>query len=152
LTGRTARATITRRSGHRHRDDIERPSAQEGLAMFDRRAMTHAIAAVHQPRVVHAVAWLAAALLILAIAAPVYAARPTRGCSDSKVVMARDDFRQLSIDVGVPPELLFTPVWEAGWASYDKNGDTNLCVGDKPDTPGHLGTWLWNVTDNTANH
>lgn len=120
--------------------------------MFDRRARTHALPRVNRAGLILAAAWLAAALLILAIAVPVHAARPTRGCSDGKVLMARDDFRQLSIDVGVPPELLFTPEWEAGWASYDKNGDTNLCVGDKPDTPGHLGTWLWNVTDNTANH
>jgi hypothetical protein len=83
---------------------------------------------------------------------PAQAAKPTRGCSDGKALMTRDAFRALSLSVGVPADLLFTPEWEAGWAGYDKNGDTRLCVKDLPDTPGHLGTWVWNVVDNTSNH
>jgi hypothetical protein len=91
-------------------------------------------------------------VLVLAIALPV-AARPTRGCGNEKWdPMTMTQFRELSLSLGIPPELLFSPEWEAGWAAYDKNGDTILCVKDKPDTPGHLDTWVWNVVDNTANH
>ncbi len=100
----------------------------------------------------HVTTWLVAALLVLAVAAPAQAGKPTRGCPDSKFLIGRDVFRELSLSLGVPPELLFTPEWEAGWAFYDKNGDTNLCASDLPDTPGHLGSWIWNVVDNTSNH
>lgn len=52
----------------------------------------------------------------------------------------------------MPGSILDTPEWEAGWAAYDTNGATNLRVHDRSDTPGHLGTWVWNVTDDTPNH
>ena len=121
--------------------------------MFDRRATTEAIPGV-RPRtgLLHVAAWLAAALMILAVAAPV-AARPTRECGNDKFeLMTMEEFRDLSLSLGVPSEILFSDAWEAGWNSYDKNGDTQLCVKDKPDTAGHLGSWVWNVVDNTANH
>ena len=102
--------------------------------------------------IIRAVTWLSTAMLLLAAAVPASAARPARGCSDDKVAMTRDEFRDMSLELGVPSELLFTPEWEAGWAAIDKNGDTIGCVQDKPDNAGHLGTWIFNVTDNTANH
>jgi hypothetical protein len=128
-------------------------AGREDTAMIDHRAMSHEHRlAPRRSASMRAVVWLATALMMLAMAAPV-AARPTRECGNDKFeLMTMEAFRQLSIDVGVPPELLFTPEWEAGWAGYDKNSDTKLCVKDKPDTPGHLGSWVWNVVDNTSNH
>ena len=120
--------------------------------MSDGRVMTQALQVSHPTSRMRAVAVLGAALLLLALAAPA-SARPTRECGNDEFdLMDMEAFRDLSIEVGVPADILFTPEWEAGWASYDKNGDGNLCVKDKPDTPGHLGSWVWNVVDNTSNH
>jgi hypothetical protein len=98
--------------------------------MSDGRVTAHAFRVSHPTARMRAAALLGAALMVLALAVPAQAAKPTRGCSDGKALMTR----------------------EAGWASYDKNGDTRLCVKDLPDSPGHLGTWVWNVVDNTSNH
>lgn len=62
--------------------------------------------------------------------------------------MTFEEFFDLSVSVGVPPELIV----HEGWAKFDKNGDDVLCVKDVPDTPGHLGSWIFNVVDNIANH
>jgi hypothetical protein len=102
--------------------------------------------------VARALTLAAASCLLLATAGPVAADKPVRGCPADKVSMSRDEFRTLSLSLGIPPELLFNPDWEAGWDAYDKNADTYLCVGDVPNTPGHLDTWIFNVTDNTSNH
>lgn len=92
-----------------------------------------------------------AVVLALALASPVLAGRPARGCSNDQFVpMSYADFRELSLDVGVP-EALLGPDHLAGWRKIDKNGDDILCVKDLPDTKGHLGTWVFNVIDNTSN-
>ena len=105
------------------------------------------------PRAVaRALTILAVSCLLLMTAGPVAADKPVRGCPEGKVSMSREEFRTLSLSVGVPPELLFNPDWEAGWAAYDRNADTYLCIQDLPNTPGHLDTWIFNVTDNTSNH
>jgi hypothetical protein len=90
---------------------------------------------------------------LLAVAAgPVAAKKPIRGCPNPSFdQMAMEEFRELSLEVGVPAELLFTPEWEAGWDAYDRNGDGALCVKDLPDTPGTLDGWIFNVVDNTSN-
>jgi hypothetical protein len=92
-----------------------------------------------------------ALVLAIAVASPVLAGRPVRGCSNEGFVpMSYAEFRQLSLDVGVPEELL-GPAHRAHWQKIDKNGDDILCVKDLPDTKGHLGTWVFNVIDNTSN-
>ena len=63
--------------------------------------------------------------------------------------MTYTEFRNLSLSLGVPEELL-GPEHEAGWNAFDKNNDGMLCVMDLPDTPGDLGGWIFNVIDNTA--
>ena len=95
----------------------------------------------------------AAAVLALAIGGPAAAVKPVRGCPNvDKVPMTISEFRELSRSLGVPSEIIDSPEWLAAASSFDKNGDTILCIGDKPDTPGHLDTWVWNATDNTSNH
>ena len=95
---------------------------------------------------------IAIGLLSVSLAAPVNAAKPARGCPDGKELMTIQEFRTESLSVGVPPEILGAE-WEAGLRSgFDKNGDGSLCVQDVPDTKGHLGTWIFNVVDNTSNH
>ena len=91
-------------------------------------------------------------LLTVALAAPAMAAKPIRGCPNAGFdLMDYPSFRQLSLDVGVPPELLGADHL-AGWLTYDRNDDTILCVKDLPDNPGTLGGWIFNVVDNTSNH
>jgi hypothetical protein len=93
---------------------------------------------------------LAAGLLSIALAAPVTAAKPVRGCGAAEL-MTIEAFRARSLEAGVPPDVLGAE-WEAGLRSgFDKNGDGSLCVKDLPDTNGHLGTWIFNVVDNTSN-
>ncbi len=90
-------------------------------------------------------------LLILAIAAPALAAKPVRGCPNEKFdLMGYTQFRNLSLSVGVPEDLLGAE-HAALWDAYDRNNDGMLCIMDLPDTPGHFGTWVFNVIDNTAN-
>jgi hypothetical protein len=92
-----------------------------------------------------------AGLLALALAAPAAAVKPARGCpNEGFVPMTREEFRQLSRDLGVPEEFLGEG-FDAQWASYNKNGDAWLCVKDLPDNAGHLGSWVFNVIDNTSN-
>jgi len=94
---------------------------------------------------------IAVGLMSIALAAPVSAAKPARGCPDGKALLTIEQFRTLSIRVGVPPEIVGAE-WEAGLRSaFDKNRDGRICVQDLPDTKGHLGTWIFNVTDNTSN-
>ena len=114
---------------------------------------THALG-VAPPRksLLRAGSLLVSLLLCLAMAAPASAAKPTRGCTKDFVLMTRDEFIALSLSVGVPPELLGTPEWVAGWVAYDRNHDDQLCVKDLPNTPGHLDSWIFNVVDNTSNH
>lgn len=96
--------------------------------------------------------WLALSALCLALAAPVSAAKPVRGCAGDFALMSIDAFRNVSLAVGVPPELLGED-WEAGLrARFDKNTDSMICVKDLPDTPGTLDGWIFNVVDNTSNH
>lgn len=61
------------------------------------------------------------------------------------------EFRTLSIEVGVPEEIL-DAVWLANLTTFDKNHDAIVCVMDLPDTPGHLGGWIFNVIDSAAAH
>ena len=96
---------------------------------------------------------IGASLLAVALAAPVNAAgKPDRGCgNDGFVAMTYPEFRQLSIDVGVPEELL-GEAHAAHWLVIDRNADGWLCIKDLKDTNGHLGSWVFNVVDNTSNH
>ena len=94
---------------------------------------------------------LAGAALTLVIVSPAAAGKPTRGCSSDAELLSFADFRQLSIEVGVPEELL-DDAWAAGLATFDRNADGHVCVKDVPDTNGHLGSWVFNITDNTSNH
>lgn len=89
-------------------------------------------------------------LLTLVLAGPVLAARPVGRCGNEGFdLMTYSQFRALSVSVGVPEELL-GPEHLAQWNSINKNDDKYLCVKDLPDTPGHLGGWIFNVVDNTA--
>ena len=91
-------------------------------------------------------------LLIFVLAGAVSAAKPTRGCgNEGFVIMSYPEFRQLSLDVGVPEELL-GPEHETFWNALDRNDDGLACIKDLPDTSGHLGSWVFNAVDNTANH
>lgn len=93
-----------------------------------------------------------AALLLVASAAPATAAKPSRGCPNpSFQAMTLDELRSMFRDIGVAEDWLGDKL-DAAWAKYNKNGDAYLCVKDLPDTKGHLGNWVWNVVDNTANH
>ena len=95
---------------------------------------------------------LAIGAMALATAMPVAAVKPIRGCpNEGFVPMDYTTFRNLSISVGVPLELL-GPEHLAGWNVYDRNDDGMLCVKDLPDTPGTLDGWIFNVVDNTSNH
>jgi hypothetical protein len=96
---------------------------------------------------------IGAGLLAIAVAAPASAAgKPDRGCSnDGFVAMTYPEFRQLSLDVGVPEELLGED-HAAHWLVVDRSGDGVLCVKDLKDTSGHLWSWVFNVVDNTSNH
>lgn len=94
---------------------------------------------------------IAIAALTLAVAAPANAAKPARGCpNDGFVLMNYPDFRDLSIELGVPEDLL-GPDHLAAWNSFDRNDDGLACIKDLPDTSGHLGTWVFNAIDNTSN-
>ena len=117
------------------------------------RVTTHTLG-VAPPRrsLLRAGGWLITVLLCLAVAAPASAAKPTRGCPQGSALMTRDDFKALSLSVGVPPEVLVSLEWAAGWDAYDKNLDDRLCIKDLPNTPGHLDSWIFNVVDNTSNH
>ena len=71
----------------------------------------------------HVAAWLAAALMILAVAAPV-AARPTRECGNDKFeLMTMEEFRDLSLSLGVPSVFLFS---DAGRRA--RNGTTRTAI------------------------
>lgn len=93
----------------------------------------------------------AVALALLALSAsPALAVKPVGGCPNPQFdQMTYPEFRQLSLDVGVPEELL-GPEHEAMFPQFDKNGDGTICVQDKPDNAGHLFGWIFNVIDNTA--
>jgi hypothetical protein len=97
--------------------------------------------------------WAAAIGLLLAVAGPVAADRPARGCpNDAKILTTIEEMREISLSVGIPPELLGAD-WEAFvLAKLDRNGDGLFCVQDKPDNHGHLDGWIFNGADNTANH
>ncbi len=89
--------------------------------------------------------------LMLAAAAPAWAS-PARACpNDQFTLMTFAEFRALSIGVGVPEEFLGA-AWVAKMTTFDKNGDGLVCIMDLPDTPGHLGAWVFNVVDNAAAH
>lgn len=98
-----------------------------------------------------AISRTALVLALLAMTAtPAFAAKPIGGCPNAKFdAMVYSEFRQLSLDVGVPEELL-GPEHAAGWDAYDKNGDGTLCVMDLPDNAGTLFGWIFNVIDNTS--
>jgi hypothetical protein len=105
-----------------------------------------------RPALRRATPWLAAIALTLAVAGPVLADKPARSCAnDGKVLMTVAQFREVSLSVGIPPELL-GPEWEAFFVRLDRNGDGLFCVQDKPDNAGHLDGWIFNGSDNTANH
>lgn len=91
-----------------------------------------------------------AAVLVSVAAAPVLAIKPVGSCPNTRFVsMDYQQFRALSLSVGVPESLL-GPEHQAGWDSFDKNNDGSLCVMDLPDTHGTLDGWVFNVIDNTA--
>ena len=94
----------------------------------------------------------ASAALAMAIASPAAAAKPARGCTQDFVPMTQAEFKALSLSVGVPADFVESPEWAATWDAYNRNGDAYLCIKDLPNTPGHLDTWVFNVTDNTSNH
>ena len=95
---------------------------------------------------------LAVGLMALATAMPVAAVKPIRGCpNEGFVLMDYTTFRNLSILVGVPPELL-GPDHFAFWNDIDRNDDGFMCIKDLPDTPGTLDGWIFNAVDNTSNH
>ena len=101
-------------------------------------------------RRIDAMALMSIGLLSIMVAAPVSAAKPARGCSDGKALMSIEQFRAMSLSIGVPADLLGAD-WEAGLRTgVDKNGDGSICVKDVPDTNGHLDTWIFNVVDNTS--
>ena len=89
-------------------------------------------------------------VLLITFAQPVAAAKPVGGCPNPKFeLMTYTQFRNLSLPVGVPAELL-GPEHAAAWDDFDKNNDGRLCVKDLPDTPGTFFRWIFNVIDNTA--
>ncbi len=90
--------------------------------------------------------------MVAAVASPVAAAKPARGCTQDFVPMTQAEFKALSASVGVPADFLASPEWSATWDRFNRNGDPYLCIKDLPNTPGHLDTWVFNVTDNTSNH
>jgi hypothetical protein len=91
-------------------------------------------------------------LLAISAVSPVAAVKPDRGCGNEAFeLMTYTEFRNLSISVGVPEELLGAD-HEAFWVnSLDKNEDGLACIKDKPDTAGSLFGWIFNAVDNTAN-
>lgn len=95
-------------------------------------------------------AMLAVMALLLTFAAPAAAAKPVGGCPNGGFeLMTYQQFRTLSLSVGVPESLLGAE-HEAAVGAIDKNDDGMICVRDQPDTPGTLGGWIFNVIDNTA--
>ena len=89
-------------------------------------------------------------VLAASVAAPAAAAKPVGGCPNGGFqLMTYQQFRALSISVGVPEPLLGAE-HEAAIGNIDKNDDGKICVRDQPDTPGTLGGWIFNVIDNTA--
>lgn len=94
---------------------------------------------------------LVIAALTLAVATPANAGKPVRGCpNDGFVLMSYSAFRALSIELGVPEDLL-GPDHLAAWNGFDRNDDGLACIKDLPDTAGHLGSWVFNAIDNTSN-
>ena len=94
---------------------------------------------------------LAVSALIALTAVPALGAKPVGGCPNAQfTAMTYPEFRQLSVDVGVPEEFLGAE-HEAFWRKFDKNADGVLCVMDLPDTPGTAFGWVFNVIDNPAN-
>lgn len=118
---------------------------------------------------------LAAFALVLAAAAPVLAVKPSdRGCTDDfdlwyyhrpgdpildfREYMNSADFywngltdygRELAVDI---LSSINSPDWLVVSASFDKNGDGQLCIKQKPRTKGNLGGWIFNAVDNPSNH
>ena len=92
---------------------------------------------------------IVATLLSLALATPTLALKPDGNCpNDAFDKMTYAEFIALEISVGAPQEIL--DAVPAGLAAIDANDDGSVCVMDGPDTPGHLGAWLFNVIDNTS--
>jgi len=88
--------------------------------------------------------------LAAALAAPALAAKPVGACPNPGfVAMTYAQFRALSLQVGVPEELLGAE-HAAQFATINKNNDPFVCVMNLPDTPGTLDGWIFNVIDNTA--
>jgi hypothetical protein len=92
----------------------------------------------------------ASALLCLAIASPVIAAQPARGCPDGFLKMTYFEFRDYSISLGNPPSA-FPPQPGAGWVAADQNADGYLCIKNLPDNPGTLFGLAFNAVDNVSN-
>ena len=53
-----------------------------------------------------------------------------------------------SVAAGYPVERREETI--AAYAALDVNDDGLICWKDLPDTPGHLGGWIFNGIDNTA--
>lgn len=86
---------------------------------------------------------LFATVALLALAAgPALAVKPVGGCPNAKFEpMEYQEFRALSVSVGVPEEFLGAE-HAAQWLVLDKNNDGTLCVMDLPDTPGTFFGWV----------
>jgi hypothetical protein len=92
---------------------------------------------------------IVATLMSLALAAPTFAVKPDGACpNDGFDKMTYAEFTALEISVGAPQEII--DALPAALATIDANDDGSVCVMDGPDTPGHLGAWLFNVIDNTS--
>lgn len=101
-------------------------------------------------------ATLLAALLTVALAAPVMAVKPVRGCPTQPgwSLISGPDFYAMSVDNGFPPlEGAELDAWYAGFYGFDRNGDGSLCFKEfQPTVAGAFPPYFWNVVDNVSNH
>ena len=96
-------------------------------------------------------ALMAAVALAIAMAVPALAVKPIGVCPNRQFeALTYAEFLALSRSVGVPEEFLGADHF-AAFQAFDKNNDGLVCIKDLPDTPGHLGGWVFNAIDNTAN-
>jgi hypothetical protein len=97
-----------------------------------------------------------AALLVLALAAPVLGAKPIRGCPTVPgwTLIDAQTFYDMSVEHGFPPlEGEEFDAWIAGFLAFDRNGDGNLCFKEfQPTQTPAFPAYFWNVVDNVANH
>lgn len=95
-------------------------------------------------------ALMAAFALATVMAVPTLATKPIGVCPNGQFeAMTYAEFLALSRSVGVPEEFLGADHF-ATFQTFDKNHDGLVCIKDLPDTPGHLGAWVFNAIDNTA--